>query len=177
MQSLPNEIEIRYVLGGLAPDSNEPMDQRTRKYIQSQWTKIQQHIPSTQFNDDFWQQCQPRRSTYPACRAVIAAKNQNPKYEQPMIDAIQQAYYLHAQNPSDDETLIHLASMLELDIKKFKQDLNADTTQAQLDNDRLLAKNLGVSGFPSLVLVSSNTQTNISIDYNHVQPMLKQILA
>jgi putative protein-disulfide isomerase len=52
----------------------------------------------------------PRRSTYAACRAVIAARRQNPGYEEKMILAIQQAYYLEARNPADSHTLIELAS-------------------------------------------------------------------
>jgi putative protein-disulfide isomerase len=54
------------------------------------------------------------RSTYPACRAVIAAKNQADKFELPMINIIQKAYYLQEKNPSKDETLIKLSISIGL---------------------------------------------------------------
>ena len=34
---LPANMPLRYVLGGLAPDSDEPMDKSTRRYVQSVW--------------------------------------------------------------------------------------------------------------------------------------------
>ena len=176
-QSLPNEVEIRYVLGGLAPDNNQPMDTRTRAYIQHQWRMIQQQIPGVQFNFDFWEACQPKRSTYIACRAVIAAKNQHPKYEVPMIRAIQQAYYLQAQNPSEKTTLIQLAKALNLDVEQFSQDLVGEATQQQLNQDIMLAKSLGVRSFPSLVLSCDNQNTLLKIDYNKPDIILAQILA
>lgn len=174
--SLPKEVQINYVLGGLAPDSNEPMSGEMRNYIQSQWRKIEQRIPGTVFNHDFWHLCQPRRSTYPACRAVIATKNQNPMLEVSMIRSIQQAYYLQAKNPSDDTTLIALAKELDLDVDQFTQDLHADNTQQQLLNDLQLAQDLGVNSFPSLVFASDQQRSIIQIDYNDPQPMLAQIL-
>ena len=34
-----------------------------------------------EFNFDFWKLCKPRRSTYPACRAVLAARQQDAEDE------------------------------------------------------------------------------------------------
>ena len=119
--SLSDEIKIHYVMGGLAPDSNEPMTDEMREYIQTMWRKIERSIPGTKFNYDFWSNCSPRRSTYPACRAVIAMRKQNPLLEEQMINLIQQAYYIDAKNPSDDLTLIDLASKLDIDIEQFKK--------------------------------------------------------
>lgn len=76
LNKLPLNITIEYVMGGLAADSTEPMPQETREYVQSQWRLIEEQT-SVNLNWDFWKNCQPRRSTYPACRAVIAAGQQN----------------------------------------------------------------------------------------------------
>ena len=119
--SLPSEINVQYVLGGLAPDSSEVMPNKMREYIQMNWHKIEQKIPGVSFNYTFWDSCTPKRSTYPACRAVIAVKNQNSELEQTMVKLIQQAYYLDAKNPSEDDVLISLAKTLDLDIKQFTQ--------------------------------------------------------
>ena len=74
------------------------------------------------FNYDFWKKCRPRRSTYPACRAVIAARKQKNKFDMEMTLSIQKAYYLHARNPSDYETLIELAEEIGADKNKFSKD-------------------------------------------------------
>ena len=175
-KSLPSSINIQYVLGGLAPDSNEIMLSEMREYIQMNWKKIQKKIPGTEFNYDFWTKCHPKRSTYPACRAVIATKNQSPDLEQTIVKLIQQAYYMDAKNPSEDSTLIALAETLAIDIKQFTHDLNSEPTQQQLLDDIALMQSLGVSSFPSLILQTTAGIKPITIDYNNPKFILNQII-
>ena len=174
--SLPSEINVQYILGGLAPDSSEVMPNEMREYIQMNWHKIEQKIPGVSFNYTFWDSCTPKRSTYPACRAVIAVKNQNSELEQTMVKIIQQAYYLDAKNPSEDDVLISLAKTLDLDIKQFTQDLNSEPTQQKLLDDIALMQSLEVSSFPSLVLQTTNGIKSITIDYNNPKLILNQII-
>ena len=174
--SLPSEINVQYILGGLAPDSSEVMPNEMREYIQMNWHKIEQKIPGVSFNYTFWDSCTPKRSTYPACRAVIAVKKQNSDLEQTMVKLIQQAYYLDAKNPSEDDVLISLAKTLDLDIKQFTQDLNSESTQQLLSDDIALMQSMGVSSFPSLVLQTTNGIKLITIDYNNPKFILNQII-
>ena len=81
---LPDTIEFIRLLGGLAADSDDPMPEETRHYVMDNWKRIQQQLPDTEFNYDFWTTCTPRRSTYPACRAVIAARKQGKEYDEIM---------------------------------------------------------------------------------------------
>jgi len=173
---LPESVRVRYLLGGLAPDSDEPMSVATRQEIQGHWKAIQQRVPGTRFNFDFWQICTPRRSTYPACRAVIAAKKQNPAIEDAMILSIQEAYYLQACNPSDDAVLIDLAAHLGLNYEQFHKDLNASETRSELMDEIRLAQRLGAQGFPSLILKKKESLHTIRIDYNDAEMIVQQIL-
>ena len=162
-------------MGGLAPDSNEPMTDEMRDYIQTMWRKIERSVPGTKFNYDFWTNCSPRRSTYLACRAVIAIRKQNPSLEEQMINLIQHAYYMDAKNPSDDSTLIDLASKLDIDIEQFKKTLNDNETQSLLLKDISIAKQLGAQGFPSLLYKDSKEIRPLQIDYNNPRIILDQI--
>ena len=125
-------MDVRYVLGGLAADTDEPMPEETRSFLQQTWHKIEQRIPGVHFNFDFWEKASPRRSTYPACRAVIAARQFGPEYEALMTAAIQRAYYQEARNPSDDSTLIELAAEIGLDADEFAGVLGDPATQQKL---------------------------------------------
>jgi len=167
--------EIKYLLGGLAPDSNVEMPESMQRDIAGYWKKIQQHIPGTEFNFDFWQKCSPRRSTYPACRAVIAARKQNPEVELAMIEAIQKAYYLNAQNPSNDETLVALAESLMLDKKQFSEDLNSSETQQQLENEIIFARRIGAQGFPSMILEKDANYQYVPLNYNDPEAAINSI--
>lgn len=173
--NLPQEVEVKYLLGGLAPDSNEPMPESMQTDISGYWRRIQQHIPGTQFNFDFWDRCEPRRSTYPACRAVIAARKQNPKIALDIIEKIQHAYYMNAQNPSDDSTLIAIANSLGLDEQQFATDLNAPETQQQLESEIMMGRQLGAQGFPSMILVKDEQAQYLPLDYNSAENVVNLV--
>ena len=173
--AIQNEVQIKYLLGGLAPDSDLEMPEAMQRDIAGYWKKIQQHIPGTEFNFDFWEKCNPRRSTYPACRAVIAARKQDPQKEFRMIEAIQKAYYLNTQNPSDDEILIALSESLGLDGKLFANDLNSLDTQQQLENEITFGRQIGAQGFPSMILEKNAEYQYIPLDYNNPEAAISYI--
>ncbi len=173
--ALKNHVEIHYVVGGLAPDSDTPMLMDMQLVLQNTWRKIESTIPGISFNYDFWSECQPRRSTYPACRAVLAAKKQN--HEKFMVDAIQKAYYQEARNPSDLSTLIAIADQSSMNVERFKEDVLSNQIERELQENIILSRQLGAEGFPSLVLVSGSSQSLLRLDYNSVDATLKQILA
>ena len=85
-----------------------------------------------------------------------------------MVLAIQWAYYLEAQNPSDLDTLQQLAGKLALDIESFKADIASGDTEAELQKQLCFTRESGVSGFPSLALEEDGQLVAISVDYkNH----------
>jgi putative protein-disulfide isomerase len=177
LQQLPHHIEVKYVLGGLAADTDQPMPEALQNTIRQTWQRIQTAVPGTNFNFDFWDTCQPRRSTYPACRAVIAARNQGQRHEEAMILAIQQAYYLHAKNPSNDDVLENLAVELGLDLDQFQVDLNSQQTHRQLDDEISSCRKIGAQGFPSLICLGYGTQSSINLDYNNADNLLQAIIS
>ena len=179
--NLPEVITIEYVLGGLAPDSDIPMPESQQQMIKSHWKSIQNKL-GTKFNFDFWIKNIPRRSTYNACRAVIAAKNQG--YELEMIDAIQKGYYLRALNPSDIDVLTQLGYEIAKNIKQpnsafnpelYTEDLMTEETDLRLTKQIQLARELTNQGFPSLVIESKGIQHNIPINYKYYQPTIESI--
>ncbi len=172
---LADDIELVRLLGGLAPDSDDPMPESTRNYVIGQWQKIQQSIPHIQFNYDFWTHCQPRRSTYPACRAVIAARQQGDQFDELMTHAIQHAYYLEARNPSDTETLTELAEQIGCYLPLFIENLHSDQTQMILQQEISLLKQLNINNFPSLLVSNEHQHYRIQPDYHNVEEILLSI--
>ncbi len=170
-------MEIIYLLGGLAPDSNQPMPIETLEYVKGNWKRIQAMVPGTRFNYDFWTSCEPKRSTYPSCRAVISAKKQHPDFETLMIYGIQKSYYLKAQNPSNEDVLINIAKKLGLDTDKFKIDLNSSQVNEILLNEINLARSIDINSMPSLVLQINDTLKRINIDYLDDNYIVKQIIS
>jgi putative protein-disulfide isomerase len=176
-KKLNGKIKVVFLLGGLAPDSDEDMPLQTRDYIQSNWRRIEEKIPGTKFNYDFWTNCKPRRSTYPACRAVISARFQNPDCETSMISAIQKCYYLDSQNPSDEDVLVRLARELGLDAEKFRFDLRSEKVSKTLLTEISLAKSLEMQRMPSLSLQTGRELKAISINFLDADYIVEQIIS
>jgi putative protein-disulfide isomerase len=155
-------IIIQYQLGGLAPDSDVLMPAELQQTLQNIWRRIQQQL-GTEFNFDFWSQCKPQRSTYPACRACLIARESGKEKE--MLFAIQEAYYLQAKNPSLNSVLIDLAEKIGLNKVAFKEQLNVDTTHQKLLQEISISHQLPIQGFPSLVLSINDKVMPIELNY------------
>jgi len=151
IESLPRGIQVQRLLGGLAPDNDEPMDSALQQRLQATWRRIQERIPGTRFNFAFWQECT-------------------------MILAIQTAYYTRALNPSDTDVLERLASEIGLDAQRFSERLGAAATEQALQREIAQTRKLGVRSFPTLLLRAKDQHTwPIPIDYRDADHMLDSI--
>lgn len=172
---LPRDLTVRRIVGGLAPDNDESMSPDMRLKLKGIWQTIQDRVPGTRFNFEFWEKCTPRRSTYNACRAVLAAAQLSSAHEEPMIHAIQHAYYLDARNPSDISTLVYLAVEIGLDRTLFAAEIQSPSVQGQLHDEITFARSAPINGFPSLVVQTPSGLHPVDLAYRDAAPMLRQI--
>ncbi|MCG9735339.1 DsbA family protein [Pseudoalteromonas shioyasakiensis] len=170
--ALGDKLAIEYKVGGLAPDSDELMPIDMQQFLQQTWQRIEQQL-GTPFNHEFWHTAQPRRSTYPACRAVLVARQHNKECE--MLYAIQKAYYLNAQNPSDISTLASLAEQIGLEKNAFIHEIESEKINSLLMAEINQARSLPIQGFPSLVLENKGLYTAIPVNYQDWQSTYQQI--
>jgi len=168
---LPAHIQLILVLGGLAADTVEPMPEETRRYVQSAWSAVAERT-GARFNWEFWERCEPRRSTWPACRAVLAARALQEGAAEPMFAALQRAYYLEARNPSEEQTLLECAGELGLEREAFGQQLGSAAVAEALARDLALARSLGVRSMPSLVLRSGGWTRTLLQGYGSAKAVL-----
>ncbi len=172
---LAENITVVSVVGGLAPDSDEPMPMEMQQKLAGTWKYIEQSIPATTFNHAFWTDCQPRRSTYPSCRAALIARNNAEELEDKITLEIQKAYYLNAQNPSDADTLINAAVNIGLDKEEFTKALTSEDIDTQLRQELMKARRLGLNSFPGILVTNGDTGSHVAIEYNDADLMLNQI--
>ncbi|MBX2867207.1 MAG: DsbA family protein [Acidiferrobacterales bacterium] len=176
-----SRLEVVELLGGLAPDTDAPMPASMRQHLRDTWLEIKKRIPGTEFNFDFWTVCEPKRSTWPACRAVIAARGQGTdradaeQKQDAMTKAIQKAYYLDARNPSSILTLVAIAEEIGLDKDRFTMELQSDALRQIHQEEMMKVRQLGVQGFPSLVMVIDQVAHRVLLDYSGLEKTLHHI--
>jgi putative protein-disulfide isomerase len=171
---LPPELRVVSLVGGLAPDDDRPMPQEMRDYLQKTWRRIMNQIPGTEFNFDFWVLNTPRRSTFPACRAVISARLIADQADE-MTAGIQRAYYREARNPSDLQTLADTAVAIGLDREQFLRSMGSDELELALVAELDFVRAIGVDSFPSLVLQHDHRRQQVPVDYNNSMVMMAEI--
>ena len=176
-KELPDFIRIKKIVGGLAPDTTNPMPVELQQKIQQTWRRIEQTVPNIQFNYEFWIINTPVRSTYPACRAVLAARQQGADFEDKMIGAIQTAYYQMAKNPSLQSTLLECALNVGLDANRFADDLTSNEIEEVLQNEIRKARKLGVISYPSLLLEHNGRLFPVTVDYLDHETMIREIVS
>jgi putative protein-disulfide isomerase len=172
---LPALIAFKSILGGLAPDPTTPMPAETQNMIQRAWHQIEHTVPNIQFNFDFWSKNTPYRSTYPACRAILAASFQGEGFSNAMRKSIQQAYYQNAQNPSLSPTLLHCAESINLDSKQFANDFSSEKANDLLLEEINFSRSLNANSYPSLRLVLNNKTYTIPVNYTQAEASLQKI--
>lgn len=173
---LAPEVSLRLVMGGLAKDSDEPMPAATRTMVQGAWDAVEA-ASGARFNRDFWKKCTPRRSTWPACRAVLAAKRTDPDRTFAYFEAMQRAYYLEARNPSDREVAIAVAKEQALDQEVFRAYLTSEAVEADLASDLAQCTELGARGFPSLYLVEASMPRTITRGWQRFEALEETLQA
>lgn len=174
---LPDDLKLYRVIGGLAPDTPDPMPAAMRRHLSGIWRIIEREVPGTRFNHRFWETCVPRRSTFPACRAVIAARSQGESWDSAMTLGIQKAYYLEAKNPSDDTVLVAVARSVGLDVERFRSDFHSARTREILEREIDFSRFLGIAGFPAVLLRTRNRNHPIAVDYGCPDHMITAIQA
>ncbi|MGA1206200.1 MAG: DsbA family protein [Litorivicinaceae bacterium] len=164
---LPPSLSVVALVGGLAPDSDEPMPIELAEHLAATWSRVAS-VCGVPMNLEYWSQVPPPpRTTYPACRAVIAAEQIAGRGEV-MTARIQDAYYQEAQNVWRDEVLVRLATEIGFSAEAFAQALTAEAVSTQHAEQRALAERLGVSGYPSLLLIHDGQ--GIPIPVRHGAP-------
>jgi putative protein-disulfide isomerase len=173
---LPATVGLIKIVAGLAPDSLEIMPSSLAETIQANWKNIEQTVPNIQFNYAFWIQNQAIRSTYPSCRAVLAAKKQGADFEDQMIAKIQWAYYQNAENPALEKTLLNCAERIGLNSELFFTDFKSALINTQLQQQIHFSRQLEVSSYPSLCIEINKQVSLLKIDYIDASIIIEQII-
>jgi putative protein-disulfide isomerase len=108
---------------------------------------------------------------------VISAREQGDEFDSRMTARIQRAYYLEAKNPSDETTLIELATDIGLDADLFAASLVAESTQHKLITEIQATREMGIDSFPSLAVHKTDGLRHIGLNYTDPEAMIREIEA
>lgn len=144
-------LPVRLVLGGLRPGTTQPMTPAAKAELATHWSHV--HEASGQpFDLGFFGRDGFVYDTDPACRAVVAARRQDPDQALPYLHAAQAAFYAKNRDVTDAGVLADLAAGLGLDRVRFAADVASRDVKQEAWGDYATSQNAGVRGFPTLIV-------------------------
>jgi putative protein-disulfide isomerase len=168
------ELERVMVLGGLRGGDEEPMSDDLAAMIRNAWLRIEEST-GQKFNHDLWELHRPLATTWPACRAVLAARLLDPKAEWAFMVAMFEAYFTRALDPSSRETHLMIAEEQGFDRNIYMGILDSEQVERTLQTDLRTTQRFGITGFPSVVLSIEGTNYVISPGYQPVEGLRRAI--
>lgn len=170
------ELKRITVMGGLRGGREVPMTDGLAGMIQQAWLRIEETTGQS-FNHTLWDSKRPLATTWPACRAVIAARQLDPVREWPYMVGMFQAYFTRALDPSQRATHLTVAAEQGFDPEEFSVALEAPAVEEALQEDLRTTQRFGVTGFPSVVLTVADQHYLVAPGYQPIEAVRKAINA
>lgn len=154
-ERLVGDIPIRLILGGLRPGTTEPMDDAAKSNIREHWDHVHQ-ASGQPFDYAFFEREGFVYDTAPACRAVVTARRLDAGLAMPFLRVLHQAFYAANTDITGRETLSGLAAECGLDRADFEREFDTAETRVETRADFEIARQAGITGFPSLLAGNSD---------------------
>ncbi len=163
-QKFSERATLQIMMGGLRPGNAERFDEQRRAYILGHWHAV--HTRTGQlFNFDFQMGPSFTYDTEPASRAVMVVRYLSPQGEAAMLKKIQEAFYVKNADVISETVLADLVGDLGLDRSQFLAKFQDPHMKHSVWEEFEQARQLGVSGFPTLLGRHGQTVSTLTHGY------------
>lgn len=148
---LGDQIQVRYVMGGLVEDFDEfhdaANDISAPGDVAPHWVEASEHHGMPVDTEIF--ETDPAQSTYPASKAFAAARQQETELAHRYLRRIREAYTTQVRNVNRREEQIRIAASVGLDVDELTTALEDGSAQAAFEADLSRTRDAGVRAFPT----------------------------
>lgn len=168
------DYRIEVVTGGLRAGETRGMTTELRNYVTHHWHQVGE-VTGQPFE---FEGALPDGFVYdtePACRAVVTMREYRPEATLAYLHALQQAFYAQGRDITQLEELAMLAAEQGMEPERFKQHWQSDLIQIATATDFERKEQLGVMGFPSLLVDTGQRLRMVSMGYQDHATIQRQI--
>ena len=156
-------LGFKLVLGGLRPYNTETMAD-LGEMLKHHWTEVEKRS-GRNFKHDILNDASFVYDTEPPSRAVVSMRHLKPNSEFDFFKDIQEAFYQKNMNTNSLDTYLALIERHEVNEDEFEESFNSDTMKEMVRKDFAFASEIGVNGFPTLLLEVDDVYHAISRGY------------
>lgn len=150
------DMSLEIVMGGLRAGNTEPMSAAFRDMLRGHWRHVAR-LTGLAFSEAIFERPGFVYDTEPPCRAVVTARFLDPRRAFALMKAIQSAFYGEGRDATDPATLAALAAGCGYDAGAFAAALESPAMREATRDDFARARDLGVTGFPTLAYAPAGT--------------------
>ena len=180
LQNYATKLEFEILLGGLRPGNKAVVDDEMADFLRHHWERVHE-LSGQDFDFSLLEKRGWFYNTEPACRAVITARGLYGSLKgMEFFKFLQKSYYSGGQIITSDEVIEQLAIDAGFDGAEFMAHFKKDEMSALTLNEFQDVSAMGVSGFPTLIMVHQEQATlllNGFGDYETVRGRLDSYLA
>jgi putative protein-disulfide isomerase len=162
------------VLGGLQPGTTDAMTEHAKADVRHHWEDVAA-TTGQPFTFDFFDCDGFVYDTEPACRATVAVRRLAPQSVFPYLEALHRAFYVDNQDVTDRAVLSAVAVSRGLDAVDFAAAFDSDATRAETLGDFRAARELGVTGYPTVVLRDERGLAALTIGYQPLEALVEPL--
>ena len=179
-ESLKEKVDFELIMGGLRPYNTETM-KGLGDFLKEHWEHVEERSGQS-FNYEILNDHSFVYDTEPPSRAVKTMESLQPDKAFEFFKAVQKAFYADNLNTNHADTYLHIAESYGIDGKIFKGAFESEEMKQATRKDFERSANMGVSGFPTvvlqigdkLILISNGYTTATSIEIQVQKYMAKE---
>ena len=169
------KYEFKMVMGGLRPYNTQKMAE-LKDFLIHHWEDVEARS-GQEFKTGILDDTNITYDTEPPCRAVVIVREINPAVAFIFFKEVQKAFYKENKNMHLAESYRDALLSLGLDFETFEKKFNSDEAKLAVKADFELASELGVQGFPTLLLENGAEITVIASGYMAGEKMIQRLEA
>ena len=167
-------LKIALMLGGLRPETTEPITTELREEILHHWHMVHEKTGQN-FNFDNPMPDGFIYNTEPASRAVIAISEINPECTLPYFKSIQEAFYCERKNVAEVTVLKDLACGFSIDPDEFMDHFVSENVKNKTLSHFQHTRQAEVRGFPTLVISAERSFKMLANGYRPFDDIRREI--
>lgn len=167
-------LEFGMIMGGLRPGGGELWNDEMKAMLREHWEHVEK-ASGQPFNHDLLNWDEFEYDTEPPARAVRVIRDLKPEKELEFYKIIQHAFYVENGDPNKMNFYKPLCAQIDVFFETFKALFESPGYSQLVRQDFQYAQQLGVRGFPAVVLQQEDKYTAISMGYSTFETMKERV--
>ena len=163
-------IPFTIVMGGLRPGGGDEWGSKFKDFLMHHWEDVNKRSGQP-FGFDLFKQENFNYNTEPACRSVVTVRTIAPQKVLRFYELVQSSFYVESNDPNQIEFYQPICKKLDINFEEFSQKFSSKEMRDAT------SKELGVSGFPSVIYRKKDQVSFISRGYSNYETMKEALEA